>query len=89
MVFSASKEINCQTSGFKFLKAVVQAMPGVEAGLALAEELVAFCGQHLARQKVPPRSFDFADELPRPPTGKLYKRLLRDCYWGDKKSRVV
>ena len=82
-------EIACQTSGFKFLKAVVQAMPGREQASHSAEELVAFCGQHLARQKVPPRSFDFADELPRLPTGKLYKRLLRDCYWGDKKSRIV
>jgi long-chain acyl-CoA synthetase len=70
------------------VKAVVQAVPGVEAGPALAEELIAFCGQHLARQKVP-RSFDFEDELPRLPTGKLYKRLLRDRYWGDKKSPIV
>jgi long-chain acyl-CoA synthetase len=25
---------------------------------------------------------DFEDELPRHPTGKLYKRLLRDRYWA-------
>jgi hypothetical protein len=24
---------------------------------------------------------DFREELPRYPTGKLYKRLLRDEYW--------
>jgi long-chain acyl-CoA synthetase len=36
-----------------------------------------------------PRSIDFADELPRLPTGKLYKRLLRDAYWGKKESRIV
>jgi long-chain acyl-CoA synthetase len=23
------------------------------------------------------------------PTGKLYKRLLRDRYWGDATSRIV
>ena len=31
----------------------------------------------LGSQKVP-RSIDFEAELPRLPTGKLYKRLLRD-----------
>jgi long-chain acyl-CoA synthetase len=70
------------------VKAVVQPMPGVEPCEALAEELIAFCGQSLARQKVP-RSIDFEEELPRLPTGKLYKRLLRDRYWGNKDSRIV
>ncbi|MCS3535396.1 acyl-CoA synthetase (AMP-forming)/AMP-acid ligase II [Bradyrhizobium japonicum] len=49
---------------------------------------MAFCGQSLSRQKVP-RSVDFEKELPRLPTGKLYKRLLRDRYWGNKTSRIV
>jgi long-chain acyl-CoA synthetase len=70
------------------VKAVVQAMPGVEPGPDLARELIAFCGQHLARQKWP-RSIDFEAELPRLPTGKLYKRVLRDRYWGNKQSRIV
>ena len=63
-------------------------MPGVATGPALAQELLAFCSEHLSRQKVP-RSIDFTDELPRLPTGKLYKKVLRDKYWGDKKSRIV
>jgi long-chain acyl-CoA synthetase len=70
------------------VKAVVQPMPGVEPCEAFAEELIAFCSQSLARQKVP-RSIDFEDQLPRLPTGKLYKRLLRDRYWGNKDSRIV
>jgi long-chain acyl-CoA synthetase len=70
------------------VKAVVQLMPGVDPGPTIADELIAFCGQHLARQKVP-RSIDFEAELPRLPTGKLYKRLLRDRYWGNKTSRIV
>jgi len=70
------------------VKAVVQPMPGVEPGPELAEELIFFCSQSLSRQKVP-RSIDFQDELPRLPTGKLYKRLLRDRYWGNKTSRIV
>ena len=67
---------------------MVQPMPGVEPGPELAEELIAFCRRILSRQKCP-RSIDFEDELPRLPTGKLYKRLLRDRYWGNKTSRIV
>ena len=70
------------------VKAVVQPMPDVEPGPELERELLAFCAEHLARFKCP-RSIDFEDELPRLPTGKLYKRLLRDRYWGDSTSRIV
>ena len=70
------------------VKAVLQLVPGVVAGPALAQELIAFCQQHLSRIKCP-RSIDFSEQLPRLPTGKLYKRVLRDQYWGDKKSRIV
>jgi long-chain acyl-CoA synthetase len=67
---------------------VVQPAEGIAPGPELAEELIAFCSQSLSRQKVP-RSVDFEAELPRLPTGKLYKRLLRDRYWGNKTSRIV
>ncbi len=70
------------------VKAVIQLMPDVPPDPQTVEELLAFCGRHLARQKVP-RSIDFEAELPRLPTGKLYKRLLRDRYWGDRTSRIV
>jgi long-chain acyl-CoA synthetase len=70
------------------VKAVVQPVDGVTAGPELAAELIAFCAQHLSKQKVP-RSIDFEAALPRLPTGKLYKRLLRDRYWGNKTSRIV
>ena len=70
------------------VKAVVQLMPGVEPNAELTEELIVFCSGSLSRQKVP-RSIDFEAELPRLPTGKLYKRLLRDRYWGNKTSRIV
>jgi long-chain acyl-CoA synthetase len=70
------------------VKAVVQVMPDVEAGPALERKLIEFCREHLAHYKCP-RTVDFVDELPRLPTGKLYKRLLRDRYWGDAKSRIV
>jgi long-chain acyl-CoA synthetase len=70
------------------VKAVVQAMPGAQPGPDLEKELIDFCALHLARFKCP-RSVDFMDELPRLPTGKLYKRILRDRYWGNKASRIV
>jgi long-chain acyl-CoA synthetase len=70
------------------VKAVVQPMPGIRPSADFAEELIAFCRQHLAHIKCP-RSIDFEEELPRLPTGKLYKRVLRDRYWGERKSRIV
>jgi acyl-CoA synthetase (AMP-forming)/AMP-acid ligase II len=66
------------------VKAVVQpvAMPPDQAAAeALARELIAYCRSQLADVKCP-RSVDFRPELPRHPTGKLYKRLLKDEYWA-------
>jgi long-chain acyl-CoA synthetase len=70
------------------VKAIVQVMPGIEPDDSLTEELLAFCREHLSRQKVP-RTIEYEDELPRLPTGKLYKRLLRDRYWGEGASKIV
>lgn len=64
------------------VKAVVVAAPGAQPGPELERELIAYCRDHLADVKCP-RSIDFRDELPRHPTGKLYKRLLKDEYWAD------
>lgn len=70
------------------VKAVVELMPGVAADQATVDDLMAFCKAHLSIQKCP-RSIDFEESLPRLPTGKLYKRILRDRYWGHKTSRIV
>ena len=70
------------------VKAIVQLPPGVEPDDALTEELLSFCRQHLSKQKVP-RSIDYEPELPRLPTGKLYKRVLRDRYWGEGQNKIV
>ncbi|WP_374303541.1 acyl-CoA synthetase [Ferrovibrio sp.] len=70
------------------VKAVVQPVDMAEAGPALAEELLAYCRQHLASIKCP-RSIDFEEALPRHATGKLYKRLIKDRYWGNRTSRIV
>ena len=63
------------------VKAVVQPVEGVGADEQLAKRLSEYAKAHIAGYKVP-RSIDFREELPRLPTGKLYKRLLRDEYWG-------
>ena len=70
------------------VKAVVQLMPGVEQGKETERELIEFCAAHLSRQKVP-RSVDFEAELPRLPTGKLYKKALRERYWEGRSSRLM
>jgi acyl-CoA synthetase (AMP-forming)/AMP-acid ligase II len=70
------------------VKAVVQPMDMAEAGPDLERELIAFCREHLADVKAP-RSIDFRAELPRHPTGKLYKRLLKDEYWAGHQTRIL
>ncbi|RMF20424.1 MAG: acyl-CoA synthetase, partial [Deltaproteobacteria bacterium] len=70
------------------VKAVVQLAPGAAESAELAEELLEFCRRRLAHYKCP-RSVDFIAELPRLPTGKLYKRILRERYWGERNSRIV
>ena len=70
------------------VKAVVQPMQWQDAGEPLAQELLAFCKSQLSAIKCP-RSVDFDKELPRHPTGKLYKRLIRDKYWGQRDSKIV
>ena len=65
------------------VKAVVEPveMPQDEAAAAaLQQRLIDYCRSSLADVKCP-KTVDFRAELPRHPTGKLYKRLLRDEYW--------
>jgi long-chain acyl-CoA synthetase len=62
------------------VKAAVELIEGTPPSDELAAELIAYVREHLAGYKAP-RSIDFEAQLPRHPTGKLYKRLLRDKYW--------
>ncbi|WP_416899138.1 MAG: acyl-CoA synthetase [Minwuia sp.] len=69
------------------VKAIVQpADPAADRG-ALASELAAFAKANLAGYMVP-RSFDFMDELPRLPTGKLNKNDLKAPYWQQSGKRI-
>jgi long-chain acyl-CoA synthetase len=60
--------------------AVVEPAAGVEPGPELEEELRAFANERLASYKRP-RTIEFIAEMPRDPSGKLYKRKLRDPHW--------
>ena len=62
------------------VKAVVQPANMSDIGEDLEAELIAFCKEKISHVKCP-RRVDFEEELPRHPTGKLYKRLLKDRYW--------
>ncbi len=59
--------------------AVVQPADDATPGPALADELRAHLRERIAHYKIP-RAFDFVEELPRTPTGKLVKGKLRERY---------
>jgi fatty-acyl-CoA synthase len=59
--------------------AVVTPAAGATPGSELEQELISYVRDRIASYKAP-RSVDFVDELPRTPTGKLVKTLLRDRY---------
>jgi long-chain acyl-CoA synthetase len=66
------------------LMAVVERAPGS----SISEEFVRDELRNLlARYKVP-RRVEFAKDLPREDTGKIYKRKLRDVYWQDVEMNI-
>ena len=69
------------------VKAVVVRAPGPE-GAGLDEAALAdFCRGQLAHYKCP-TSVDWAEMLPRNPSGKILKRELREPYWAGRERRV-
>jgi acyl-CoA synthetase (AMP-forming)/AMP-acid ligase II len=60
-------------------KAIVQLRDPALASSDLARELVQFCGERMARLKLP-RSVVFEPSLPRLDNGKLLRRVLKDRY---------
>ena len=67
------------------VKAVVEPDKGYEPTSRLAQELIAYARQHLAKFKAP-KSLDFVDVMPRLPTGKLDKKQMRAPYWGTENA---
>ena len=66
------------------VKAYVVLKPGASA---TEEEIIETAKANLASYQKP-RSVEFIDELPKAPTGKILKRILRDPYWTDAERDV-
>jgi acyl-CoA synthetase (AMP-forming)/AMP-acid ligase II len=66
------------------VKACVVLKPGVEASAA---EIIEFMRQRIAHFKCP-KSVDFLAAIPRNPTGKILKRVLREPYWKGRERRI-
>jgi long-chain acyl-CoA synthetase len=69
------------------VKAVVQLKPEFPPSAALVADLLAHSRARLAAFKCP-RSIDFAEDLPRLPTGKIVRRLVRDRYWQGRTRKI-
>ncbi|MGH2364616.1 MAG: acyl-CoA synthetase [Chloroflexota bacterium] len=69
------------------IKAVIEPVPGDEAGPSLAADILAYCDGKMARYKLP-KSIDFVAAMPRDPSGKLYKRKLREPYWQGRQRAI-
>ncbi len=70
------------------VKAVVQLVDPADVGEETERELIDFCRSKIAHLKCP-ATIDFEESLPRHPNGKLYKRLLKDRYWGQHQSKII
>jgi long-chain acyl-CoA synthetase len=66
------------------VKAIVVRKAGVDAH---PHDIIAFARERLAHYKCP-TSVDFAESLPRNPSGKLLKRELREPYWKGRERRI-
>jgi len=70
------------------IKAVIEPAEGAPDTEALEAQLRDFAEKNLASYKRP-KSYDFIAEMPRDPSGKLFKRRLRDPYWEGRSSSIV
>ncbi len=66
------------------VKAIIVLKPGMEAD---AEDIRTFARERIAGYKVP-KSVDFAEALPRNPSGKVLRRELRAPYWEGVDRKV-
>ncbi|KQP04219.1 hypothetical protein ASF45_12655 [Pseudorhodoferax sp. Leaf265] len=66
------------------VKACVVLRPGHTADAA---GVIAFMREHLAHYKCP-KSVDIVEALPRNPSGKILKRVLREPYWKGQRRAV-
>ena len=67
------------------VKAVVVLRPGATA---TERDIVEFVRARIAHYKSP-KSVDFVDAIPRNPSGKILKRVLREPYWAGRDRRIA
>jgi fatty-acyl-CoA synthase len=65
-----------------WVEAVAAAIVPRDGATLTEEDVVTHCREHLAGFKTPKRVF-FVDSLPKNPSGKLLKRLLRERFGGQ------
>ena len=66
---------------------MVQLVPGTPDNDATRAAIMAYLDEKLAKFKHP-KSIDVVEQLPRDPSGKLFKRKLRDPYWEASGSKI-
>jgi acyl-CoA synthetase (AMP-forming)/AMP-acid ligase II len=66
------------------VKACVVLKPGAQASAA---EIIEFMRSRIAHYKCP-KTVDFLEAIPRNPTGKILKRVLREPYWRGQERRI-
>jgi long-chain acyl-CoA synthetase len=84
------KVANCVVFGIpddywgEAVHAVVVTKPGASL---TAQEVIAFCGEHMAGYKKP-KAVDFVEELPVSGYGKILRREVREAYWVGHEGRI-
>ncbi|MOA20404.1 Long-chain-fatty-acid--CoA ligase FadD13 [compost metagenome] len=67
------------------VKACVVLRPGAQSS---EHDIIEFMRANLAHYKCP-KSVDFLDALPRNPSGKILKRILREPYWQGQARAIA
>jgi acyl-CoA synthetase (AMP-forming)/AMP-acid ligase II len=68
----------------ELVKAYVVLKPNTTAN---SDDIINIAKSHLASYQKP-RIIEFVESLPKAPTGKILKRILRDKYWSEKDKSV-
>jgi long-chain acyl-CoA synthetase len=69
------------------VRVVVQLRPGISGSSAVSEDVLRFARSRLPGFKCP-RSVDFVEDLPRLPSGKIQRRLVRAPYWEGRDRQI-